>query len=91
MAAATDVIVIPKPQDTSAAKILRWIARAPVHIVLAVLELVRHHAVHAEQLEERSLRLDDAGVRGDEVENAEAEVADREARFADGSPRAKRA
>jgi len=37
MAAAAPAIEIPRPQDTVAAKALRFIARAPVHIVLVVL------------------------------------------------------
>ncbi len=40
MAAATDVIVIPKPQDSTAAKTLRFAARAPVHVILVVLGLL---------------------------------------------------
>jgi alpha-glucoside transport system permease protein len=34
MAAATEVIVIPRPHDTTAARIVRMVARAPVHLVL---------------------------------------------------------
>src|SRR6184192_3868456 len=37
MAAAAPALELPRPHDTSAAKILRWVAKAPVHIALAVL------------------------------------------------------
>jgi alpha-glucoside transport system permease protein len=37
MAAAAPAIELPSPRDTVAAKILRFLARAPVHIVLVVL------------------------------------------------------
>jgi alpha-glucoside transport system permease protein len=37
VAAAAPAIEIPRPQDTVAAKVLRFIARAPVHIILVVL------------------------------------------------------
>src|SRR5262249_5476383 len=37
VAAAAESIVVPKPQDSTAAKTLRWIARAPIHIILVVL------------------------------------------------------
>jgi len=37
MAAAAESIVIPAPRDSAAAKILRFVARAPVRIVLVVL------------------------------------------------------
>jgi alpha-glucoside transport system permease protein len=40
MAAAAEAIVIPKPHDSVAAKIVRAIARAPVHLVLMVLGLL---------------------------------------------------
>ena len=40
MAAATDVIVVPKPHDTTAARTLRFAARAPVHVILVVLGLL---------------------------------------------------
>jgi len=30
-------VVIPAPQDTTAAKVVRWVAKAPVHLALAVL------------------------------------------------------
>ena len=33
----TAVVVVPKPHDSLAARILRWVAKAPVHIVLFVL------------------------------------------------------
>jgi alpha-glucoside transport system permease protein len=37
MAAAAPAIELPRPQDTASAKVLRFIARAPVHIILVVL------------------------------------------------------
>jgi alpha-glucoside transport system permease protein len=37
VAAAAEAVVIPAPQDRMAARILRFVARAPVHLVLAVL------------------------------------------------------
>jgi len=37
MAAAAPAIELPRPQDTASAKALRFIARAPVHIILVVL------------------------------------------------------
>jgi alpha-glucoside transport system permease protein len=37
MAAAAPAIELPRPQDTAAAKVLRFIARAPVHIILVAL------------------------------------------------------
>jgi alpha-glucoside transport system permease protein len=37
VAAAAPAIEIPRPQDTAAAKVLRFIARAPVHIILVAL------------------------------------------------------
>jgi len=37
VATATDVIVVPKPQDSVAARAVRFAARAPVHLALAVL------------------------------------------------------
>jgi alpha-glucoside transport system permease protein len=40
VATATEVIVVPKPQDSAAARAIRFAARAPVHIVLVVLGLL---------------------------------------------------
>ena len=37
---ATAAEVVPNPQSTTAATILRWVAKAPVHLVLAVLGLL---------------------------------------------------
>jgi alpha-glucoside transport system permease protein len=37
MAAAAPAIELPRPHDTAAAKVLRFIARAPVHIILVAL------------------------------------------------------
>jgi alpha-glucoside transport system permease protein len=37
VAAAAEAIVIPAPQDKVAARIVRFVARAPVHLVLALL------------------------------------------------------
>jgi alpha-glucoside transport system permease protein len=34
------VVVVPKPQDTAAAKLLRFVARAPVHLILMGLGLL---------------------------------------------------
>ncbi len=39
MAVAAEAIVVPAPSDTTAAKILRFAARAPINIVLVVLGL----------------------------------------------------
>lgn len=40
MAAAAETIVVPKPQDSTAVKLLRAIAKTPVHLALAVLGLL---------------------------------------------------
>ena len=37
---ATAVEVVPKPHGSTATTILRWVAKAPVHLVLAVLGLL---------------------------------------------------
>jgi alpha-glucoside transport system permease protein len=37
LAAAAEAIVVPAPQDKAAARILRFVARAPIHLVLALL------------------------------------------------------
>ena len=37
MATATEAIALPSPRDTAAAKILRAVARAPLHIILVVI------------------------------------------------------
>jgi alpha-glucoside transport system permease protein len=40
MAAAAEAVVIPSPRDSTAARILRFVAKAPVHLILAVLGLL---------------------------------------------------
>ena len=40
MAAVAEPIVVAKPHDSTAARILRFIAKAPVHLVLAALGLL---------------------------------------------------
>ena len=40
MSAVAEPIVIPKPQDSPAARIIRFVAKAPVHLVLMILALL---------------------------------------------------